>query len=175
MPLSTSHGKVRAENFRTDELPKVDPAALTAAERDPKTGRFTPGNAVSRRRKLIAHARALPWLDEARCEPWMASYVRAGKAHAVDIMASLPPGNALLSPLAEELASARIVYRALLARGLEGDQAALDAAKGWLRESRQHALALEGMARKVGAEEGNTLNLSAVIEASKPRSNGGSK
>ena len=149
MPLSKSHGRTGAENFRADELPSLDPAALTAPDRDPSTGRFVPGNAASRLKALKRRARALPWLDEARCAPELAPYVVAAKEHAADLLADLPrDAGPLLGPVAEELAGARIVYRALLAKGLEGDPAALDAAKAWLRECRQHALALEGLSRK---------------------------
>jgi hypothetical protein len=149
MPVRSSHLRPGAENFRTDELPDVDPAALAAPDRDPETGRFTPGNAASRLRTLKRQAKALPWLDEARCEPWLAPYVVAAKEHAADLLADLPrDAGPLLAPIAEELAGARVVYRALLAKGLEGDAKALESARGWLREVRQHALALEGLARK---------------------------
>jgi hypothetical protein len=149
MPLSKSHGETHAENFRADELPSVDPAALAEPDRDPNTGRFKPGNAASRLRTLKRQAKALPWLDESRCEPWLRPFVVAAKQHAADLLADLPrDAGPLLAPVAEELAGARIVYRALLAKGLEGDPAALESARAWLREARQHALALEGLSRK---------------------------
>lgn len=148
MPIRTSHGRAVAENHRADKLPNIDAAAAAAPDRDPHTGRFVPGNSASRRRKLLKVARSLPWLDEAACEPWLAPYVRAAKAHAVDLLETLPPGGALLSPVAEELATARVIVRALMAKGLQGDAKALEAARAWFREARQHALALEGMARK---------------------------
>lgn len=149
MPVNRSHGKPRAEGFRHDGLPSVDPAALTAPERDAETGRFVPGNAASRRRKLIKTARALPWLDPGRCEPWLRPYVQAARDHSVDLLATLPAGEPLLAGLAEEVAVTRVVARALLARGLEGDPAALEAARGWLRDARQGALSLAGLARGV--------------------------
>lgn len=148
MPVSSSHGKRRPENFRSNKLPTFDPAEVAVPDRDPKTGRFAPGNSTSRRRKLIRVARSLPWLDESACEPWLAPYVVAAKQHAVDLLDSLPPGGALLSPLAEELATARVIVRALLAKGMQGDAKALEDARAWFREARQHALALEGMARR---------------------------
>lgn len=167
MPVSSSHGRRGAENFRADELPTVDPAALTAPDRDPTTGRFAPGNAASRLRALKRRAKSLPWLDEARCEPWLAPYVVAAKEHAADLLADLPrDAGPLLAPVAEELAGARVVYRALLARGLEGDPGALESARAWLRECRQHALALEGLSRKpLPRGEGAELDLSKIIEA----------
>lgn len=149
MPVRFSHGRPHAESPRADELPVIDAAALTAPDRDPQTGKFTAGNAASRLRTLKRQARALPWLDESRCEPWLRPFVVAAKDHAADLLAELPrDAGPLLAPVAEELAGARIVYRALLARGLEGDPAALESARAWLREARQHALALEGLARK---------------------------
>lgn len=145
MPVSTSHGKPRAETPRARDLPATPDAATTAPDRDPHTGRFVPGNVASRRRALKRIGKQLAWLKPDQLAPWAAPYADAARAHAGDLLAELGAVGPLVSPLAEELASARLVYRALLALGLAGDQDALDAARGWLRECRQLGITLKAL------------------------------
>lgn len=173
-PIEVSQDELRPRNYAPSALPA---AATAAPDRDPRTGRFQPGNQVSRRRKLLRIARSLPWLDAEKCEEWARPYVHGTKAHAVELLAELPVQNAMVNPLAEELAAARMVFRGLLALGLAGDGKALEAARAWFREARQHALALEGMARTAAAEPpkpGANGNLPGWFESDDaPASNGG--
>lgn len=147
MPLRTSHGKLRVESPRPRELPDTPTAATTAPDRDPHTGRFVRGNGASRRRALKRVARQLPWLRPEDCAEWVRPYITSTREHAVELLESLKSTGPLASPLAEELATARLVYRALLQLGLAGDLKALEAARAWLREARQHAVAFEALAR----------------------------
>jgi hypothetical protein len=152
MPVSHSHGKSRAEAPRARDLPATPNAVHTVPDRDPHSGRFTAGNAASRRRTLKRAGKQLAFLSPDKLAPWAQPYAEAAREHAGDLLADLGMVGPMASPLAEELASARLVYRALLALGLAGDIAALAEARQWLREARQTAITLEALAR---AERGS--------------------
>jgi hypothetical protein len=136
MPLRQSHSHLRPETSRVRDMPSTPDTAVTAPDRDSKTGRFVPGNRAARRRALKRMGRDLAWLNPDNCELWVRPYIAAARQHAGDLLADLRVEGALASPLAEECASARLAYRALLALGLAGDHKALEQARAWLRESR---------------------------------------
>lgn len=150
--VQQSHGLPRAETPRARELPDTPSTALTASDRDPHTGRFRRGNQASRRRRAKQLARQLPWLDPERCAEWARPYIGAAREHAESLLAEAGGTGSMISPMAEELATARLVYRALLQLGLAGDLDALESARKWLQQARQHALTLEHALRAQAAE-----------------------
>lgn len=153
MPVTRQHRQPYPEAPRARDLPDTPVTAAAGSDRDPRTGRFQPGNTASRRRAFIRIARQLPWLDADQCAEWVRPYITSTREHAADLLADLGAAGPLASPLAEELATARLVYRALLQLGLTGDMEALEAARSWLREARQTAITLEHMARQHRAEQ----------------------
>ena len=171
--IERSQGELRPRNYGADRLPKMPTAGLTAAERDPTTGQFRPGNTVSRRRKIRRIAKSLPWLDPNEAEPWLAPFLRAAKEHAVDLLAEVSDLGPIVAGVAEELALARVMARALVQLGAKGDRKALEEARGWLREARQAALALEGLARDRAALQSNAAEQADIAKllqvAAQPR------
>jgi len=151
-PVRTSHGKARPENWRATTLPE---AVASARGRDPKTGRFLPGNQCHRLRRaaMVRAGRGLCGLDPTRCEAAVRPYVVAGQRHAADLLAEVPEQarTALVAGAAEECAAARLVFRYLLSRALASDaddpRSAVREARSWAREARQSALALAGLSR----------------------------
>jgi len=144
MPIERSHGEERAQNWRVDELPPaIANTDVTAPDRDENTGRFVPGNAASRRRKLKGAAKVLVSLDPAHCDPWLRPSIELAVTHATDIIAGLPVQSAALNALAVDTATATAVYRGLLALGAQGDAKALSEARAWLREARQRCVSMK--------------------------------
>lgn len=146
MPISRSHGRSGPENFRPDELGTPPPkTGETVPERDGETGRFKPGNRAARRRRLKQAAGRLGAMDPDKCESWLRPFVVEAKAHAAKLLADIEYQTEELSAVVVELAEARAMRAALMRLGSEGDLEARQEARHWLREVRQHAIALRGL------------------------------
>lgn len=152
--VERSHGKLRVR-ATADRLPEPPASGLAAPDRDPTTGQFQPGNTASRRRKIKRLAKSLPWLKPADAEEWLRPFLVAAKSHAVDLLADVADHGPVVAGVAEELALARVVARALIAEGARkgGDPKALNDARQWMREARQFALTLSHLVR--GHDGGN--------------------
>lgn len=147
MPIETSQGKRRVTNHRLPRFPK---SAISAPDHDPKTGRFVKGNRAGRRKRrdaLIKAGKTLSWFDAEQVEVWLRPLIEDARNHASQLISELHEQTALLAPMCEELASARLIYRGLLSMGIAGDKVALREARSWLRECRSLGLAVEGLNR----------------------------
>lgn len=163
MPLQRSQGQRRPAVWRVDELPRLPATAGAAPDRDPSTGRFAKGNSASRHRKLKSVARALVGLNPAVCDPWLRPYVTLAAGEAQRILDELPARGAAIDGLAIDCATAQAVYRGLLALGAQGDREALAEARQWLREHRTTLIALEGLAREMGASRRPGDDFAALV------------
>jgi hypothetical protein len=166
-PISKSHDRDGVENFRSDELGTPPPkTAKTGPKKDAK-GRFAKGGpgGPGRRAKLKKLAGRLGALDPDTCEPWLRRFIVEARQHAADVLGDLPFKTAELSAVATELAEARAMRAGLMFLGSQGDVEARAEARHWLREVRQHQLALRGLinqeaeARRLGTEEGTARPL----------------
>ena len=150
--LERSQGKLRT---RVPNLGLVDPpgfSGTTAADHEPVTGRFTPGNRAVRRRTVKASAPIIVGLDPSKCEPWLAPFAVLAGEHAACLITELGVDSDTLSGLAIDTAAAMAVYRGLLSLGAAGDRKALAEARAWLREARQNVITLTSL---VGAQAGH--------------------
>jgi hypothetical protein len=126
-------------------------AALTAPQRNPKTGRFAPGNTASRLRALKMGARHLIGLDPSKCAPWARQFVELANADAKRLVGEHDcADDTALVRLCENVALANAVARALAVLGLqgEGNREALLESKQWFTEHRQELLSLRAEARE---------------------------
>lgn len=154
-----SHGKPRL-TLRPDESAALPATAGTAADRDPKTGRFLPANGAARARavkRALAEQRLLG-LDASKVAPWMRPFVEHAHGYAAVLAGTARRSE--LSALAGDAATAETVYRALLAAAVNGekiDLGLLAEARNWLREHRTALATLSNLAggTKMPASEGD--------------------
>lgn len=140
------------ERRRRQGRPGSPAAGLAAPDRD-RNGRFAPGNQVARLKVLKRRAHELPWLDPGEVEDWLRPFVEAAREDLATLLRDLPSSSALVNGVAEELVAARVVARALIARGLDGDDEALERSRQWLREARQHADTLKRVTKEAAEDD----------------------
>lgn len=146
-----SHGKRRVKAPRVlghDDGVKPLPAPESedaAPMKDPKTGRFVPGNRAHRRRTLKRKQDGIATLNPARCQSWLRPHVMAGTTYALKLLSRVKHDEALLE-LAADVADAHTMYRALMSLAAQGDADALREARQWLREHRTALATLSGLA-----------------------------
>lgn len=138
LTIEPSHGRPRVITRRPSDggTPALPPesAGDTAPTRNPKTGRFVPGNRAYRRRALARRIRGVATLDPGRCQSWLTPHVREGAQYAMELAGRFT--DPALTRLVGDTADAHTIYRALLALGAAGDAKALTEARAWLREHR---------------------------------------
>jgi hypothetical protein len=144
-------GKPRPRTPRPGSSPLDPSTALTVPQRDPRTGKFAPGNTASRLRALKAGARHLIGLDPSKVAPWARGFVALANTDARRLVEEhgIVDDTALVR-LAENAALANAVARGLAVLGLqgEGNRAALAEAKAWAQEFRQGLLTLKAESRE---------------------------
>ncbi len=117
--------------------------------RDPKTGRFGPGNKAARLRALKVLARHIVGLNPAEVTPWLRPFVVQANADAPRLVEQHGvAGDVALTALCTDTAAAHAVFLGLLAEGAKGDREALSLAKGWLAEHRACVRELKAEARE---------------------------
>lgn len=174
--IEQQQGKLRPRPARADRLPRTPAAVAAAPHRDPKTGRWTPGNPGARLRQVVALGRevagSLLRLEPDAVAPWLRPHLVAAQEHAQRLVDALPVKADELVALCGDEAKARLLGSAALA---EGCRAGIDAetarawreeARAWLKEARQCALTRKGLGRDlpatppkaipVGFEEGDS-------------------
>lgn len=171
--IENSHGKARPRTPRTDRLPRTAAAALAAPYRDPRTGRFGPGNPGARLRQVAALGRAeaesLLRLPADSVAPWLRPHLPDAQRHAQQLIDGLAVATPELVALCGDEAKARLLAAACLTEGARLDCDAETAAawreesRAWMREARQSVLTRRGIAKETPRPAHNPLL--AAIEA----------
>jgi hypothetical protein len=160
MPIETQQGKRRPRQPR----PGDGTAVLTAPHRDGKSGRFQAGNDFSRLRLLkSAYEVGFVGLNPEKVTPHLRPFVELANGDASRLIQETgAEGSPSLTGLAEQAANALAFARGLLAIAAEGDPAAQEQARHWMREYRQFIIALRAEARTPLRPGGEVSSLDKV-------------